>query len=76
MVINQELNIIVVVKNLSAGYSLTYFTIDSVFPLVAFSVGGCHGFGFIFVYAVAIGTTQKWFPENIKGRKNRKSVIK
>jgi len=51
----------------SAGYSLTYFTIDSVFPLVVFSIGGCHGIGFIFVYAVAIGTVQKWFPDNIKG---------
>ena len=51
----------------SAGYSLTYFTIDSVFPLVVLSVGGSHGFGYIFVYAIAIGTTQKWFPDNIKG---------
>ena len=51
----------------SAGYSLTYFTIDSVFPLVVLSVGGSHGLGFIFVYAIAIGTAQKWFPENMKG---------
>ena len=54
-------------KIFSAGYSLTYFTIDSVFPLVVLSVGGSHGLGFIFVYAIAIGTAQKWFPENMKG---------
>ena len=42
----------------------TYFTIDSVFPLVVLSMGGSHGFSFIFVYAVAIGTAQQWFPEN------------
>ena len=51
----------------SAGYSLTYFTIDSVFPLVVLSVGGSHGFGYIFVYAIAIGTAQKWFSDDIKG---------
>jgi len=53
---------------LCVGYTLTYFTIDSVFPLVVLSVGGSHGFGFIFVYAVAIGTAQQWFPHNLKGK--------
>ena len=33
--------------------------------MVVVSVGVCHGFGFIFVYAIAIGTAQKWFPDNI-----------
>ena len=51
--------------NLSAGYTLTYFTIESSFPLVVVSVGACHGFGFIFVYAIAIGTVQNWFPDNV-----------
>ena len=35
---------------LSVGYTLTYFSLDSVFPLVVLSIGCCHGFGFVFCY--------------------------
>ena len=46
----------------SAGYSLTYLNINSVFPLVVLSVGN----------AITIGTAQKWLPENRKGKGREK----
>ena len=49
------------------GYALTFFTLESVFPLVVLSVGIAHGIGFVLVYATAIGTAQKWFPPENRG---------
>ena len=40
---------------ISVGYTLTYFSLDSVFPLVVLSIGCSHGFGFVFCYAVRCG---------------------
>ena len=51
----------------SVGYSCTFFALDSVFGLVVFTVGACHGLGFIFVYTIANGTAQRWFPNEVRG---------
>merc|ERR1711892_1004289 len=45
---------------------LTYFTVKYWFPLAIMSLA-CHGIGFSFVYATAIGAAQKWFPQQRKG---------
>ena len=54
-------------SHFSAGYSLTFFALDSLFVVVVFTVGACHGLGFIFVYTIANGTAQKWFPPEVRG---------
>ena len=51
----------------SAGYSCTFFALESVFGLVVLTMGACHGLGFIFVYTIANGTAQKWFPPEVRG---------
>jgi len=50
----------------SIGFMLTYFTVKYWFPLAIMSLA-CHGIGFSFVYATAIGAAQKWFPQQRKG---------
>jgi len=50
----------------SIGFMLTYLTVQYWFILAILSMG-CHGIGFSFVYATAIGAAQKWFPPDRKG---------
>jgi len=45
---------------------LTYLTVKHWFLLAILSLS-CHGIGFSFVYATAIGAAQSWFPPNRKG---------
>ena len=52
---------------LIAGYSVTFFSLESNFFLVVLSVGVCHGVGFCFVYVSAVGVAQQWFPAHIRG---------
>ena len=52
---------------LIAGYSVTFFSLESNFFLVVLSVGVCHGVGFTLVYATAVGVAQQWFPAHIRG---------
>ena len=52
---------------LIAGYSVTFFSLESNFFLVVLSVGICHGIGFCLVYATAVGVAQQWFPAHIRG---------
>ena len=54
------------------GYSVTFFTLKSVFPLLIISMGICHGIGFCLVYATAVGVAQQWFPPKIRGEKSWK----
>ena len=46
----------------SAGYSSTYFALESYFWLVVLTIGACHGVAFVTVYSVANGAAQRWFP--------------
>ena len=55
------------VKMNSVGYSCTYFSLESVFPVAVLTTGVVHGLGFVLTYAVAIGTAQKWFHPDIRG---------
>ena len=50
----------------SLGFMLTYLTVKHWFLLAILSLS-CHGIGFSFVYATAIGAAQSWFPPNRKG---------
>jgi len=50
----------------SAGYLMTFFTIQHHFALVIFSLA-LHGIAFCFVYPTAIRTAQAWFPPARKG---------
>jgi len=50
----------------SLGFMLTCLTIKYWFILAIISLA-CHGIGFSFVYATAIGAAQKWFPQHRKG---------
>ena len=52
---------------LIAGYSVTFFSLESNFFLVVLSVGVCHGVGFCLVYVTAVGVAQQWFPAHIRG---------
>ena len=52
---------------LIAGYSVTFFTLESNFFVVVLSVGVCHGIGFCLVYVTAVGIAQQWFPAHIRG---------
>ena len=52
---------------LIAGYSVTFFSLESNFFLVVLSVGVCHGVGFCLVYVTAGGVAQQWFPAHIRG---------
>ena len=52
---------------LIAGYSVTFFSLESNFFLVFLSVGVCHGVGFCLVYVTAVGVAQQWFPAHIRG---------
>ena len=45
---------------------MTSITVQYWFPLAIISLS-CHGIGFSFVYATAIGAAQKWFPQHRKG---------
>ena len=46
----------------SAGYSSTYFALESFFWRVVLTIGACHGVAFVTVYSVANGAAQRWFP--------------
>ena len=50
----------------SIGFMLTCLTVKYWFILAIISLA-CHGIGFSFVYATAIGAAQKWFPPHRKG---------
>ena len=50
----------------SIGFMLTYFTVQSYFPLAILTLAA-HGLAFCFVYATSIGAAQKWFPKSQKG---------
>eukprot|EP00092_Neocalanus_flemingeri_P002113 GFUD01002253.1.p1 GENE.GFUD01002253.1~~GFUD01002253.1.p1 ORF type:complete len:322 (-),score=75.54 GFUD01002253.1:455-1420(-) len=50
----------------SLGFMLTYLTVKSWFLFAILSLS-CHGIGFSFVYATAIGAAQSWFPPERKG---------
>jgi len=50
----------------SLGFMLTYLTVKHWFLFAILSLS-CHGIGFSFVYATAIGAAQSWFPPNRKG---------
>ena len=50
----------------SIGFMSTCLTVKYWFPLAIISLS-CHGIGFAFAYATAIGSAQKWFPQHRKG---------
>jgi len=50
----------------SFGFMLTYFTVKHWFSMAVLSLS-CHGVGFSFIYATAIGAAQNWFPPSRKG---------
>jgi len=50
----------------SVGFMLTYFTVKHWFSMAIVSLS-CHGIGFSFIYATAIGAAQNWFPPSRKG---------
>ena len=52
---------------LIAGYSVSFFSLESNFFLVVLSVGVCHGVGFCLVYVTAVGVAQQGFPAHIRG---------
>ena len=66
-VTSQQIFLFILSENFSAGYSCTYFALDSVFGLVVFTVGICHGLACTFIYTIVNGTAQKWFPPEVRG---------
>lgn len=62
-----RVSIVIGCITLLLGYSLTFLTLDSTFPMVILSIGCCHGLGFCLVYSTVVGVAQQWFPATIRG---------